>query len=1751
MADFRLGRLKFNWRGAWVASTAYVIDDIVSFKGNSYVCVVNHTSASSEGAWASTDLDISTPKWSLHVPGIRIMGAWTSNTFYAKNDLISYGANQYLCVTNHTSPANETLFYTNNFTAWSLYSSGITYKGDWVAGTWYKLNDVVKYGNSQYLTTNSHTSGITFNTLNFSVYFESLKFEDTWSGGGEYQPGDIVTFGGYTYIAKTINSNKQPNIYSIDQPSANPPVVAIWNILTTGFSVKGEYDDTTVYVPGDVVRFGGDTYVKIITGAAGVYPIVAASWTKVSSGLNWKGPWSDTATYQVNDVVSKSSGSWVNLTAHNLNIDPVADQSNGATNWQSLAQGDSLITLSDPGDLLYKNNAGANTNLAIGTNGQVLTAKTSADGTYILPTWERNNSCANIFYVATDGVDIASHGKNISRPWATLRYALATIPAGTAYNINTIFVKSGTYAEQLPLVVPPYTSIVGDNMRSTIIKPLATGTAYTTPLTVTVTSATTFTVDAGVSQYLGAHTFVSCATDGLTRGTGTGAAASGTFTASGASYAPAGNGTLTITTAAAHNLESGNTVTFAPDCLTFKCSRDGYTTEHSYPTSKGMSTDSVSVENRFSTMFTLSDSTTLKDLIMIGMEGFEPAVGVDSWDITQATVRGVFLRLNPNNPIVGKSPYITQCSAFSGRPIGTAANCTGGVGAIVDKSIYGSTVSNGSMLFDSFTQFHDLGVGFWCKDLGNAEIVSSFTYYAHIGYTCTGGARIRSLAGNNSWGTWGCVSSGYDNNEVAITGKVRGQRLNFVYLENSPEFKINEEVVQGTDPGSGGAIDYSVSNANYALALVLHVGTDYLIIEPITGLFTNSKPVKGFGATTPSVVVASDAVATTGAGGASPALEGIKGKIFTLTDLPVSGGAAVLPRITGATKFVNVAGNATYNDSGYYVISEVVNASTASNLNLGVKRQYDVPGIAPNSISIAALSRTSNVATVTTSSSHGLSTGDKVTITIANTSFTIKPYATGYASSDLATLGIRGGIQLRETVTVLTGDTFTYSNAGADNSISAGDGLLTGSVVNLVGTSGGSTKALHQGGSSLTLYNTSTTTGLLNSAGVAALTNSTTAITFADESTGSFLSAITADANHFLLVDNELMNVTAVGPAGVTVTRGDEGTTAEAHADGSILYYVTKVSSSTTLRGDVDTAVTALPVFSIGGFDQHDLVKINSEFFKVESVNSPLVGRATIIFAQPKNVNANDGQSIEIRLRYSQVRLTGHDFLQIGTGSRLTTNWPATPATDSIQENEVYENYPGRVYYVSTDQDGNFRVGTFFKVEQATGTATLDATAFNLSGLSSLRLGTLGAELGVSINEFSSDVTLGADFSRDTAVPTQLAVKTYVDNTSGGGIARTAPMVGVSTLTSVGTVATVTSFLANNVYTGDTIVVSGAAQANYNGTFTVTAIDLVSKTFTYTMPGTAVSPATGTIAIERKQKVASDLNVTGITSVTPTWDTASSTEAFVIDATNTNSGAGTNLIKASVGGVDKFAVDKDGNVTAAGNLTVSGTTTTVNSTDLSISDKTIIIGSGATTGATADGAGLQLGTASLSFKYNDSQTRWDLQNAGLNIGGVLEISGTTVLSSNTLGSGIVNSSLTSIGTLSALNVTGKSAIQSVTEAILVRAAGESGNKDYDFDNSAIHWHPSVSGNIIANIINVPTTALKSHTVVIVFVQDGSARNISSTFGVNGSSITVKWSGGTQPAGEANKNEAFTFTIINTSTTATPSWTVLGSATAFS
>ena len=73
-----------------------------------------------------------------------------------------------------------------------------------------------------------------------------------------------------------------------------------------------------------------------------------------------------------------------------------------------------------------------------------------------------------------------------------------------------------------------------------------------------------------------------------------------------------------------------------------------------------------------------------------------------------------------------------------------------------------------------------------------------------------------------------------------------------------------------------------------------------------------------------------------------------------------------------------------------------------------------------------------------------------------------------------------------------------------------------------------------------------------------------------------------------------------------------------------------------------------------------------------------------------------------------------------------------------------------------------------FSIEQATGIATIDADAFNLSGLQELQLGAISlGGTAATITEFSTDGTFTAD--SDNIVPTQKAIKTYIQSQIGGG----------------------------------------------------------------------------------------------------------------------------------------------------------------------------------------------------------------------------------------------------------------------------------------------------------------------------------------------------------------------------------------------
>ena len=1265
MAEFRLGRLKFNWRNDWTTSTAYVIDDI-----------------------------------------------------------IKYGANTYVCKTNHTSAGNENLFYSSDFSNWSLHTEGIAHKGEWSQNYWYKVNDIFKYGNTQYRVTTGFTSGATFeegdSTNKIVEYVQSFNFEDTWSSATQYQDGDVVTYGGYTYVATSIHTNKPP-AYNLTND---------WDIITTGFNVLGDWSGSTDYKQGDVVLYGGYSYVAITTSTNSV-PTTAGNWSLVTKGLNWKGNWDVGTTYQLGDAVKRLSNSYVGVsTAGSLGQDPSTD--NNSTYWSMLAEGAANNVMTTAGDIVYYTTGAAR--LPKGVNGQVLSMGT--DG---MPNWEVSGVTHPVYYVTEEGSD-TNDGSNISRAFHSVRHAcgIATGPA-------TIYVKAGVYSETLPIVVPKEVSIVGDNLRTTKIRP---GKQYN-------------------------HTFVS-------------ALASCVVPNAGSNLTPVAGTTYDGTTGdlvlqvGSHSLSTSNTVQINGTSITFTCDQDNHKTQHSYPREKdpafnatlpitavtgttitvnvgkadasrhqdlvlaaapttvsyGSSifngagtkcavildsdyaetsiqirnlsggpwttsdtwenggtdiaiTSAVTRPNKHSTMFMLSNATMLKDILMEDLTGFTPAgivttrtctisgsivtgtnlfpdlvgtsvtgagvsagtrvsgfigateIEVDkiqnigateltftanSYDPNNAHIKGVYVALNPESRVI-KSPYVSNCSCKSVK----------GVGAIVDGGVHrqfvdGSTTpSNKSIVFDSFTNIHDEGMAFWITDGGVAETVSCFTYYNHISYAATRGGRLRSLAGNSSWGKYGIVSSGFSPLEDFRQGQIEGLVLRYdVDTLSGGDFQIGERI-RGNTSGAWGHINTiqgTTQNQIYYSVISegpVGVGTGFAPGETITG--------KTSGVT---ATLLNNTSANQGQNGFTLVLSGL-GTSPTLEE-------------NGSIEFITGSGNGGYNDD-------------------------NITGADPFTFVISGVSQ-------------------------------IGPTGKGTVNIDRA----------------------QWTTAGAAH---------TGGNTSIIDypASASTFTLLTPASSSDTTFSTSTISGF-------------------------------NPGEYCLSPTNELCKIVSFPTANsMNVTRAQDGAgIATAYTIGST--FVAIGATSYISAGEINKDITGVSTNfratlstrfwdSIGNY-----LKIDDEFVKVTGVSTDNYGTTQVSLVEEKAAKAFDEQDIRIRYIYSQARLTGHDFLQVGTGGTSTTNWPDVPTVDPVPSQEITEDFPGRVFYVSTDQQGNFRVGKYFRVNQATGSATLNASAFDLSGLTSLRLGSIGAQLGAQINEFSTDGTMSQN--SNAKVPTQAAIRTYV-----------------------------------------------------------------------------------------------------------------------------------------------------------------------------------------------------------------------------------------------------------------------------------------------------------------------------------------------------------------------------------------------------
>jgi len=219
-----------------------------------------------------------------------------------------------------------------------------------------------------------------------------------------------------------------------------------------------------------------------------------------------------------------------------------------------------------------------------------------------------------------------------------------------------------------------------------------------------------------------------------------------------------------------------------------------------------------------------------------------------------------------------------------------------------------------------------------------------------------------------------------------------------------------------------------------------------------------------------------------------------------------------------------------------------------------------------------------------------------------------------------------------------------------------------------------------------------------------------------------------------------------------------------------------------------------------------------------------------------------------------------------------------------------------------------------------------------------------------------------------------------------------------------------------------------------------------------------------------------------------------STSTLNIDNSNTSNGitigTATSGVPISIGHTTSEVTIND-NMTVTGDLTVSGTTTTVNSTTVNLNDHNIILDSGNSTSAVINGAGITLegGTGTdASFLYSTTGPKFELKlgsdyedlqvdqliAASLDVSGNIDIDGTSNLDIVDIDGAVdMASTLTVAGVVDITDTTDSSDATGDTGALRVEGGASIAKKLF------VGTDADIDGTLEADVITVNGTALNT------------------------------------------------------------------------
>ena len=771
----------YNWLHQWTISTYYELGDVVRENGVVYVCIEKHQSAATNDLGLADDLD----KWNIVTRSDNWRGDWAPATVYRYDDVARYGGILYRANTHHTSAANDALGLEDNITFWETVHIGIDYKVTWTPGTRYKLNDVVKYGGGLWKCITAHSAG-TESLRSDQVYWEEwvpgLQYEAEWDTLVEYNKGDIVKYGGYTYTALTNNKGSIPSTNLLLQDTGD------WEILRRGYNHRGDYDVSTAYRTGDVVRANGYLYLAIKDNTA-VYP---------DQLLTLKDSISGATVYSsiINDIVNTTTPTDLHAYWDGVNGETGYKYADLNKNGQvdvddvNLAEGDGSTGYNDPlayiiqlaqneiraGNILtYPNSNVDEDNNIIAAEAGAETWQLLVDETYYRAEWQDDVE----YFLG----DIALYAGTLYR--CTERHYSSNSESRPDLDVlqphNNFW---EVFIQGTPTNVLVYR---GDMQIYDAPDPGKDRLAIGSPgQALKVTNGLPVWSDYAVVKniyYVSVEGF-----DEVSRGT----QATAPFRTIKYAMDYILADTLNRTPATVF-VGTG----FYEEILPIVIPKDVALVGDELRSTNIQPAEGY--EDR--DMFYMQNGSGLRNCTLQGLYG---TLGPPNEYLTRRPTAGAFVSLDPgygpedtSTWITNKSPYVQNVTTFG----------TGCIGMKVDGSLHNG--GNRSIVANDFTQILSDGIGYWADNVGRSELVSVFTYYCHIGYLCTNGGIVRATNGNNSYGLYGSVAEGFDATEVAIEADTNNR---------DNEAQVDQAFTYGTIIQSIFALGYSHAGQDYSAA---------------------------------------------------------------------------------------------------------------------------------------------------------------------------------------------------------------------------------------------------------------------------------------------------------------------------------------------------------------------------------------------------------------------------------------------------------------------------------------------------------------------------------------------------------------------------------------------------------------------------------------------------------------------------------------------------------------------------------------------------------------------------------------------------------------------------------------------------------------------------------------------------------------------------------------------------------------------